>query len=591
MIKVSIIVPVYNVEKYLEKCLDSLINQTLKDIEIICVNDGSTDTSQEILEKYSKKDNRITIINQDNAGVSVARNSGIDIAKGEYIGFVDSDDWVDLNFYEKLYNSAIENDADIAVSSIIRWRKYNKKYRVKYENKVYTTLQEKISACFIPKICYVWNKLYKSHIVQNEHFTPNVYFEDIIWLPNIIKQANKIVTVDGTNYYYRVNNNSIVKKTSKKKQQDNYYAKKKMVAFFNENNLKLSEKERTLVKYSYSFFNIPLLKIKEIDNVLMYLLFDFIPVAKVENSDDYRITLKLFKIFKIKITKNKKSDDFYKNANKIYETTASKKPKVLSCTETLDELVNSNKSICRYGDGEFNIIFGESIPFQKYDVNLQKRLKDILISNDSNILCGIPDVFGSLDNHNPDHSKFWYKYLYYNRDKIYKIIDLNKCYADTGVSRSYLEYLPSIDHDEFFEELKDLWKNKNIVIVEGNGSRLGVGNDLFNSAKSIKRILCPSKNAFSKYSEILNNCISCDKESLFIIALGPTATVLAYDLSKKGFRALDFGHVDIEYEWYLKKATHKIPVKNKIVNEIRTCRSVGKIKDKKYDSEIITIIN
>lgn len=82
MIKVSIIVPVYNVEKYLEKCLDSLINQTLKDIEIICVNDGSTDTSQKILEKYSKKDNRITIINQDNAGSSVARNSGIDIAKG-----------------------------------------------------------------------------------------------------------------------------------------------------------------------------------------------------------------------------------------------------------------------------------------------------------------------------------------------------------------------------------------------------------------------------------------------------------------------------------------------------------------------------
>ena len=107
----------------------------------------------------------------------------------------------------------------------------------------------------------------------------------------------------------------------------------------------------------------------------------------------------------------------------------------------------------------------------------------------------------------------------------------------------------------------------------------------------MKRILCPSKNAYSKYDEILNNCISCDKESLFIIALGSTATVFAYDLSKKGFRALDFGHVDIEYEWYLKKATHKVPVKNKIVNEIRTCRSVGKIKDEKYDSEILTIIN
>lgn len=591
MVKVSIIVPVYNVDNYLEKCLDSLINQTLKDIEIICVNDGSTDNSLEILEKYSQKDNRIIIINQDNAGVSVARNSGMKIAKGQYIGFVDSDDWVDLDFYEKLYNSAIANDADIAVSSIIRWRKYNKKYRVKYEDKVYTTLQEKISACFIPKICYVWNKLYKSEIVKDNFFTPNVYFEDIIWLPEVIKSSNKLITVSGTNYYYRVNNNSIVKKTSKKKRQDNYNAKKVMIKFFSDNKLELSKKERTIVKFSKSILNIPLLKIKEIDSFLMYLLFDFIPVLTIENSDDYRITLKLFNFIKIKITKNKKSDDFYKNANLIYETENSEKPKVLSCSETLDELVNSNKSICRYGDGEFNLIFGESIPFQEYDANLQKRLKDILIASDENILCGIPDVFGSLDSHNPEHAKFWYKYLYYNRKKIYNIINFNKCYVDTGVSRSYLEYLPSIDHDKFFVEIKSLWENKNIVIVEGNGSRLGVGNDLFNSAKSIKRILCPSKNAFSKYDEILNNCISCDKESLFIIALGPTATVLAYDLSKKGFRALDFGHVDIEYEWYLKKATHKVPVKNKIVNEIRTCRSVGKIKDEKYDSEILTIIN
>lgn len=382
MIKVSVIVPIYNVEKYLSKCLDSIVNQTLRDIEIICINDGSTDNSLKILKEYSKRDNRIKIINKDNAGLSAARNSGMEIASGKYIGFIDSDDWIDLDFFEKLYNSATKYDADIAVASIIRWRKYNQKYRIKYEDKIYQSLEEKISACDIPRICYVWNKLYKSEILKNKYFTQNVYFEDIIWLPEIIKSSNKLITVSNTNYYYRANNNSIVKKTSKKKQKDNYNAKKIMVKFFSDNNLELSKKERTIVKYSKSFFNIPLLKIKEIDNRLIYLLFDFIPVAKVENSDDYRITLNLFKIFKIKITKNKKTDDFYKNANKIYETTASKKPKVLSCTETLDELVNSNKSICRYGDGEFNIIFGESIPFQKYDVNLQKRLKDILISND-----------------------------------------------------------------------------------------------------------------------------------------------------------------------------------------------------------------
>ena len=283
MTKVSIIVPVYNVEKYLSECLDSLISQTLSDIEIICVNDGSKDSSLEILEKYAQKDKRIVVINQENSGVSTARNTGMKCANGEYIGFIDSDDWIDSDFYEKLYNSAKSNDADITVASIIRYRKIEQKYRVKYiKEKAFTDLQDKISACSVPKICYVVNKLYRKELIQDDLFTPNVYFEDVIWLPNIIKKANKVVTVDGTNYYYRVNNNSIVKRPSKKKQQDNYYAKKKMVEFFNENNLKLTKKERTLVKCSYSFFNIPLLKIKEIDNYLLYLLFDFIPIAKIK---------------------------------------------------------------------------------------------------------------------------------------------------------------------------------------------------------------------------------------------------------------------------------------------------------------------
>ena len=103
MTKVSIIVPVYNVEKYLERCLDSLINQTLTNIEIVCINDGSTDNSGKILDDYAAKDNRIKVIHQNNAGQAVARNNGLKIANGNYINFVDSDDWVDLDFIEKLY--------------------------------------------------------------------------------------------------------------------------------------------------------------------------------------------------------------------------------------------------------------------------------------------------------------------------------------------------------------------------------------------------------------------------------------------------------------------------------------------------------
>ena len=117
MIGVSIIVPVYNTEEYLQKCLDSLTNQTLKNIEIICVNDGSTDNSLKILQDNAIKDDRIKIINQENKKQGAARNAGMQIATGEYIGFVDSDDWVDFDFYEKLYSAAKKHNFDIALGT------------------------------------------------------------------------------------------------------------------------------------------------------------------------------------------------------------------------------------------------------------------------------------------------------------------------------------------------------------------------------------------------------------------------------------------------------------------------------------------
>ena len=115
MPKVSVIIPVYNVEKYLSECLDSVVNQTLKDIEIICVNDGSPDGSAAILEEYAQKDNRIKVITQENRGLSEARNSGLKIASGEYIAFLDSDDYIDLKFFEQLYKRGIESNSDVVV--------------------------------------------------------------------------------------------------------------------------------------------------------------------------------------------------------------------------------------------------------------------------------------------------------------------------------------------------------------------------------------------------------------------------------------------------------------------------------------------
>ena len=128
-----------------------------------------------------------------------------------------------------------------------------------------------------------------------------------------------------------------------------------------------------------------------------------------------------------------------------------------------------------------------------------------------------------------------------------------------------------------------------LLIVEGAQTRMGMGNDLFQGAKSIKRILCPSENAYSKYNEILESCLECPRNFLVIIALGATATVLAYDLAKNGFQALDLGHVDLEYEWYTRKAEKKIKIKNKFDKEINDCEVVSE-KDTEYEKSILKII-
>lgn len=277
--EISVIVPVYNVENFVEDCLKSLINQTFKDIEIICINDGSTDKSLSILNKYAEQDSRVKVFSQENSGLSKTRNVGIDLAKGKYVAFVDSDDWVDVDFLEKLHSAVEKEGADIAAASIIRYRTNSQKYRVHYvKEEVYTELSEKINACSIPKCCYVWNKLYRTTVLKSKKFKEGVYFEDMLWMPEIVKKANKLVTVPDVVYYYRVNKNSIVKKcTSPKKQEDSYYAKKYIISFFEKNGLKLPKKYNNITKSTKYFLNLPMIKTKENSNFETYFLFGCIP--------------------------------------------------------------------------------------------------------------------------------------------------------------------------------------------------------------------------------------------------------------------------------------------------------------------------
>lgn len=261
--KVSIIIPVYNTEKYLSRCLNSLVKQTLHDIEIICINDGSEDNSLSILENYASSDERIVLIDQKNQGQSVARNRGIEIARGKYIGFVDSDDWVDYNYFEKLYCAAENNNCDIAVAGIIRLSKFNKKIYLKFDNEIISQdVNEKFKLCDVPDLSYVVNKIYKREVFinQNFRFEEGRFYEDLILTPQILFYLKALITVPGVYYYYWRRSKSTVTLRSEKVNKDSVYAHNTAKEFIKKHDIDISSHE-SLTK-RYKIFGLTILKIR-----------------------------------------------------------------------------------------------------------------------------------------------------------------------------------------------------------------------------------------------------------------------------------------------------------------------------------------
>lgn len=264
---VSIIVPVYNVERCLDRCLGSLTDQTLKNIEIICINDGSTDNSAEILTEFAKKDTRIKILTQQNAGLSAARNAGMEIAKGEFIGFVDSDDWVDIDFFEKLYSCAKKNDCDIAVADFIRQHPKKKKVRLNItEEKICETAEDKYLICKTYREGCVWNKIYRSEFLKSIDlkFVVGMYYEDKDFTARSLFFSKKLITVPNTYYNYFVNPKSIVKFSGNKKKDEHYIlVRQQVLQFIIDNNIKVPDGLYKAEKSNFKLFGKTLFSIKE----------------------------------------------------------------------------------------------------------------------------------------------------------------------------------------------------------------------------------------------------------------------------------------------------------------------------------------
>lgn len=208
---ISIILPVYGVEQYIEKCIQSLVDQTYRNIEILLVDDGSKDRCPQIIDEWAKKDKRITPLHKENGGQSSARNLGMDTAKGQYITFVDSDDWVEADYCEKLYHAAQLYNADIAVSSFKRvkgGKNYPAKFFILSDNIYYPCCRDQAVKYFIEDAIAVWGKMYRAEVLNDIRFPLGRLAEEYAFQLKALKKSNTIAFVNAHLYNYRIRQDS-----------------------------------------------------------------------------------------------------------------------------------------------------------------------------------------------------------------------------------------------------------------------------------------------------------------------------------------------------------------------------------------------
>lgn len=259
-----------------------------------------------------------------------------------------------------------------------------------------------------------------------------------------------------------------------------------------------------------------------------------------------------------------------------------KKQIVLGFDETVNLLLNGEKSVARYGDGELNLMksVDHSLTFQRNSTELQKRLHEVFYDESPNLLIGIPhNVFRLEKTDNLRARAHWLSQI----TKISKYLDTlfykERQFIDASFTRLYIDKKKNVDFDSRFKKVSKLWNNREVLIVEGENTKFGVGNGLLDNAKNVNRILIPNENAFDSYKKIYESTTSVvknmDSNVLVLISAGPTATILAADLSKIGVQSIDIGHLDVEYEWFKRGVTEKVRIPGKYVNEAAQGRDLA----------------
>lgn len=268
-------------------------------------------------------------------------------------------------------------------------------------------------------------------------------------------------------------------------------------------------------------------------------------------------------------------------------------PHIMTSEETIHQLAEEGRSLGRFGDGEMMLIQNSGdLKFQRRDPLLTERLSQVLSSKEEGFLVGLPLVFSKKDlrMRNASSADFWKANLRNTRFEWYRRIDFRRIYANSTFTRNYLTLRDKSSSKDYFDRVKTIWEKRRVLMVEGSKSRVGVGNPLFSNALTVKRIICPSENAFDCYEQILSAVLKLSKEHLVLISLGPTASVLAYDLFQNGYQAIDIGHIDIEFEWFLHGSTERELIPGKEVAEAGGMRKDELCMNAEYRKQIIETI-
>lgn len=264
--------------------------------------------------------------------------------------------------------------------------------------------------------------------------------------------------------------------------------------------------------------------------------------------------------------------------------------KFYSDDETVSLIVDEHKSLSRFGDGEFMWMAGESLPsFQDYSPEFGRDLTSAFKNKNKNLLIGIPH--GVFDSSKCNiYARMHWRIIRANfLSRLVRFMDANRVYSDASITRPYIDYRDRAYSANIFGLLKKIWNDRDIVIVEGEKTKLGMGNDLFDNARSIKRIICPAENAYGRIEDIKASIkANAKKDTLILGALGPTASILASQLCDEGYQFVDIGHIDVEYMWYLRHAILRETIEGKYVNEsgVRTCSDLYD-NDEKYQKSVI----